>query len=149
MRLVALDASGQTGRTGSGRAVLCITGPDSIHRLAFVAAYFGTVLGIEIAVGIHAAHIVHCRSYCCFDARVHCRGIQSHTTESADADDTDAFGIYIGVCNQEIHCRAKIFGVDVGRCHITGFATALARIRGVERKGEESAFGHCLRIKSR
>ena len=45
LRLVALDASGQTGRTGSGRAVLCITGPDSIHRLAFVAAYFGTVLG--------------------------------------------------------------------------------------------------------
>ena len=56
LRLVALDASGQTGRTGSGRAVLCITGPDSIHRLAFVAAYFGTVLRIEIAVGIHGSY---------------------------------------------------------------------------------------------
>ena len=44
---------------------------------------------------------------------------------------------------------AQIFGIDVGRCDVTGFTTALTRIGRVECKGQEATLGHCLRIQAR
>ena len=35
----------------------------------------GTILCVKIAIGIHTAHIVHCRSHCSLDTCIHSSSI--------------------------------------------------------------------------
>ena len=58
------------------------------------------------------------------------------------------FGIDLIAGSKEIDGSREILGVDVGRYHVAGFASALSGIRGVESKGQKTALGHCLGIKS-
>lgn len=81
--------------------------------LAERIAGFGIVIGIKIAVGINAAHVVHCRSDSRFDARVGGCGIDSKTTPTANADNTYPLRIDLIVGSKEIDSSRKILCIDV------------------------------------
>lgn len=104
-----LDTVGQTRCALSNRSTLCVTGANAVHCLSLGIAYLGTILCIEISVGIHTAHVVHGRSHRSFDAHVHSRSVQPNATEATDTDDADALHIHIGLSGKEIHRRTEIF----------------------------------------
>ena len=75
--------------------------------LAERVAGFGAVVGIEIAVGIDATHVVHRRSDCRLDARVCGSGIDGQSAPAADADDTDLLGIDFVIGRKKIDSSRK------------------------------------------
>ena len=105
--------------------------------------------GIEIAVGIDAAHVVHGGGDGSLDARVDGRRIDRHASPTADAEDAYLFRVHVVTGGEVVHRCREVLGVDVGRSHITGLSAALAGERRVEGYREEAAFGEFLRIQPR
>ena len=84
---------GETARQ-SVRTVAVVLRALGIQLLAeFVAGIL--VHRIEVAVGIHPAHVVHRGSNRRLDARIDSRRIQRHASPAADAEDTDALRIHV------------------------------------------------------
>lgn len=119
-----------------------------VELLAKLIARIG-IHGIEIAVGIHPAHVVHRSGNGSLDARVDGRRIQCHASPSADAQYADTVGIYLLTNRKEVHRRTEVLRIDVRRRHIAGFAPTLTGVRGVEGNGQESAFCQCHGIQAR
>ena len=109
---------------------------------------FLAVLGIEIAFGVDAGHVVHRGGHGSLDARIQRGGVQRHAAPAADADDADARGIDALVQGQKVHGRHEVLGVDVRGGHIAGEAAALAGEGGVEGQGQKAALGHGLGVQA-
>ncbi len=105
-----------------------------------IALGFG-VVGIEVAVGCHASHIVHRRSNSGFDSRVVYGRLDGDASPTADSENAYAPGIDKGVCREEVNCGREVLRIDVGRRHSSGPSSAFACERGVESEGDEAAFG--------
>ena len=71
--------------------VFIIFCPLQTHGFAFFITGFFVVFFIKIAVGKNTGHVIHGGSKRGFNADIQCRGIESHTAESANADDPDLF----------------------------------------------------------
>lgn len=67
---------------------------------------------------------------------------------AADAEDADALAVDVGLQSEEIDGGAEIFGIDVGRGDIARLTAAFAGVGRIERQGDETAFGHRLRIQA-
>ena len=79
-----------------------------------------SIHSIEIAVGIHPAHVVHRSGDGSLDARIDGRRIQCHASPSADAQYADTVGIHLLAGRKEVHRRTEVLRVDVRRRHIAG-----------------------------
>ena len=130
------------------RALAVVFRTLGIELLAKLIARIG-IHGIEIAVGIHPAHVVHRSGDGSLDARVDGCRIQRHASPSADAQYPDTVGIHLLAGRKEVHRRTEVLRIDVRRRHITGFTPTLTGVRGVEGNGQESAFGQCHGIQAR
>ena len=76
--------------------------------------------GVEISVGIHAAHVVHgCRN-CSLDASIDSRCIKRHASPSTNTENADALCIYIVTGGKIIDRCTEIFRIDVRRSHDNG-----------------------------
>jgi hypothetical protein len=73
----------------------------------------GSVLAAEISLGCYLAHIVHCGGYGGFDTRVDGGGVDCHSSPTANAYDSDFFGVNVVLDREKIHRRKKILGVDI------------------------------------
>lgn len=63
--------------------------------------------GVEIAVCVYPAHVVHRGSDCGLDAGIDRGSVECHTSPSANTDDADAFGIDVIVCREETTAAQK------------------------------------------
>ena len=146
------------GRKG-GVAVLCGV-PAAIVQLRFhlvacfgglrggaVVAAQGVLLHIDfIAVGHNAGHVVHGAGGNRLDAGVAGGGVQRHAAPAANAQDADLLAVHEILQAEKIDGGGKVFGIDVGRCHIAWLAARFAKVGRVKRQGYKAAFGHCLRV---
>ena len=118
------------------------------QRLALFHPLRRRILAGEIAFDIDLAHIVHGRCHRGLDARVQGRGVDGHAAETADTDDADTFRIHQVAIGKEVHGREEVLRVDVRRGHPTGLSAGLTGIGRVEGDGNETSFGHMLRIQA-
>ena len=110
---------------------------------------FVTCIGIhwvKIAIGIHTAHIIHGYRNRCLDSGIDSRCIECHTTPSANTQNTNTLCIHIVTNGQKIHCCTKIFRVNIGRSHITGFSITFSGIRRIEGNRQKTTLrqGLCI-----
>jgi len=70
---------------------------------------------VEIAIGVHTAHVVHSGGDGSFDAGVDCSGVQCKTAESADAEHPDLVVVDALEIRQIIDSCGEIFRTDVRR----------------------------------
>ena len=104
---------------------------------------------VEIAVRVHAAHIVHRGGYRCLDAGVDSRRIDRHAAPAANANDSNTFRIHVIAGGKVIDGGAEILRIDIRRRDIAGKSSAFSRIRGIKRDRQKTSFGHRLGIKAR
>lgn len=117
-----------------------------IQGLAELIARLRIIVGVEIAVGIHAAHVIHCGSDGRLDARVVGGCIQGEASPAADAENADTLGVHIGACQQVIYGGTEILRTYFRRGQVARRTTALSVIRRGECYGKETAFGKRLCI---
>ena len=134
-------------------ATAVVTGPGNLRAgfgkgLALSVAGFLVVISIEITIGRDTSHIVHRAGHRSLDAGIERRRIDGHASETADTDDTDAFGIDIVQRGEEIYRRQKVFRIDVRAGGSAGLAATFTSVGRVEGDGKESSFGHRLGIKA-
>ena len=104
--------------------------------------------GVEVALGGHAAHVVHGGGDRSPDARICGRGGHGHAAPAADADDADAPGVDVVAHGQEVDGGLEVLDIDVRRVHAAGLAAGLAGETGVEGDGEVTALRHRLRVQA-
>ena len=138
---------GHTACTGVGATAVILRALRIEPPAEFVACV--GVHRVEIAVGRHAAHVVHRRGDGRPNARIDGSGIERHAAPAADAEDADAPGIDPLRGRKEIDRGAKVLRIDVGRRHVARLAAALARVGGVESDRDQAAFGQRLGVKPR
>ena len=153
--MVVLDEKRSVGRYGVDhaacaliRAGLVVGCALRVERLTQGIARVRTVVGVKVAVGGHAGHVVHRGRDGGLDARVDGGGVERHAAPAADAEDADALRVYIVAHGQEIDRGGKVLSVDVGRCDIARCAAALAGVRRVKGDGQKAARGELLRVQA-
>ena len=153
--VVVLDEKRSVGRYGIDhtaraliRAGFVVSGALRIERLTQGIAGVGIVVGVEVAVGGHAGHVVHRGRDGGLDARVDGGGVERHAAPAADAEDADALRVDVRTHRQKIDRGGKVLGVDVGRGDVARCAAALAGVRRVKGDGQEAACGELLCIQA-
>ena len=104
---------------------------------------------IEVAASRNPAHVVHSNRDCGFYTGIDSSGIHRKASPAANSQNSYALRIHILAVGKVVHRSAKIFRIDVGRCHITGPAAAFSCKRGVERDGQETTFRQSLGVPPR
>ena len=144
--VVVLDEKRSVLRYGvdhAARALVCaglVVGCAlRVERLTQGVAGIRIVVGVKVAVGGHAGHVVHRGRDGGLDARVDGGGVGRHAAPAADAEDADALRVHIVAHGQEIDRGGKVLSVDVGRCDTARCAAALAGVRRVKGDGQKSA----------
>ena len=94
------------------------------------------------------AHVIHHAGGDRLHAGVHGCCVERHTAPAADAENTNAVTINLFLQTEEVHRRAKVFGVDIRRRYVARLATAFARIGRIERQGHKPIFCQGLRIQA-
>ena len=130
-------------------AVAVVEGALGAELLAQALAGFGAVIGVEVAAGGDAAHVVHGGGDGGLDARVDGGGVNGHAAPAADADDGDALRVDVRVGAQVVDGGAEVFGVDVGGGDVARLAAALAGEGGIKGDAEVAAGGHGLGVEAR
>ena len=153
--MVVLDEKRSVGRYGVDhaacaliRAGLVVGCALRVERLTQGIARVRIVVGVKVAVGGHAGHVVHRGRDGGLDARVDGGSVECHATPAADAEDADALRVHIIAHRQEVDRGGKVLGVDVGRGDIARRAAALAGVRRVKGDGQKAARGELLRIQA-
>ncbi len=108
----------------------------------------GVVVGVKVAVGADACHVIHRRGDGRFHSRVVDGCLNGDSAPSADAEYADAAGVDVGSCREIVDGGREVFDVDVGRGYASGHPAALAGKGGVEGDGQKSALGELLGVKA-
>ena len=136
--------------SGKGiRSVAVILRALGIELLAQGMAVVGIIVGVEIPVGVHAAHVIHGSGDRCLDAGVDGCGIDCHAAPAANAEDADAFRVNVLPGGEVVHGGAEVLRIDVRRRHITGLPAAFTGEGRVEGKGQETPLCQFLCVQSR
>ncbi len=122
-----------------------VGGALSGHERPGPVALLDGVGGVEVALGGHAAHVVHGGGDRSPDARICGRGGQGHAAPAADAD---APGVDVVAHGQEVDGGLEVLDIDVRGVHVAGLAAGLAGEAGVEGDGEVAALRHRLRVQA-
>ena len=136
--------------TGAHIAVIfVINGALCVPSLAHGMAFFLAIIGVKIALGANATHVVHGGSDGGLDACVKGGCVQRHAAPTADANDANAFRVYVFARGKIVHRRLKILCIYVRRGHITRRAAAFSGEGWIKSEGQKTTLCHRLRIKSR
>ena len=154
--MVVLDELRRVGRervddaTGAFRlASLQIDEALGVHRLAFRLSCCGGVLGVVVAVGDDARHVVHRGGDGRLDARVDSRRVDGKSAPPADAENADPVRINVVAADEVIDRRLKVLGVNVRRGNVARLSRRFARVGRIKRDGQESALCKRLRVEPR
>ena len=106
------------------------------------------VVGVEVAVGRDAAHVVEGGGDGDADAGIGGGGIDGQPAPAADADNADPVRVGVGAEGEAVDGGEEVFGIEVGGGDVARVAAAFAGVGGIEGEGQEAAGGQGLRVEA-